>query len=251
MKKMLIIGNELHAIRYINVLIFIDEFELYLLNDSDEANKIIKKYNLNKLDIGETTVDLINSFDYIMFTTPNYFNNKYYNIIKEYNGILLFEKPQLNLFDYEDINCKIYFIHLRKFDDNVLDKKNNNYIEWPNLFNDGMDIYINTLPNVIDFIYGLYENKNISEFKILEFKNENNYIELKVNYYDTFLIKIYNTNEKGKSPMMNKTIIGWPNYYNCINNLAKQIISNNLNYKESIKYEKKYIDIVKKLRGDK
>lgn len=251
MKKVLIIGSDLHAIRYINSLLFVDDLKLFILNDHNKTKEIIEQYNIGELNMESITSGKINSFDYIIYTTPNSFDNKIYNIIKSYKGNLLLEKPQMKISIIKKMNCNIYFIHLRKFNDTIYNEPSNiNYIEWPNLVYDGMDAIINTLPNIIDYISCLYKNEDLDEFCIDKIKRDSNYIEFKVNICDEFMVKIYNTDKKGNYPIMNGLEIKWPNFFICINNLAKEILQDNLSCLNTIKQEQKYINIIKKIRGD-
>lgn len=251
MKKVLIIGNDLHFIRYIESLLFVENLDLFIMLDCNKTNKIINKYNIKELNKNDFD-DKISNFDYIIYTTPNGFNDKVFNTIKKYKGNLFLEKPQFNISLIKKLKCNIYFIHLRKFDDVIYYKlKKINYIEWPNLSNKGMDAFVNTLPNIIDFISCLYKNIIIDNICVDRIKKSTNIVKFRVSVAtDIFIVKIYDTNKTDLCPSMNGMILSWPNFFTCINNFAKNMLQNNISYSDSIKEEEKYINIIEKIRGD-
>lgn len=251
MKKVLIIGNELHAVRYISSLIFVKDIELTILNDSDATNNIKEYYNILELNIENDLFDKINVFDYIIYTIPNGLDINVCNLLKKYRGYLLMEKPQMNIKLLKELKCKTYFIHLRKFCYIIYNKPAEiNYIEWPNLAHEGMDGIINTLPNVVDYINDLYKENKVSKEKIYDIKNDSNSIKFKIDLDEKFYINIYNTKEKNKHPTINGENIEWPNYFECINNLAKEIENDNYYLFNTLEEEIVNIEIINKIRGD-
>lgn len=251
MKKILIIGNELHATRYISSLLFVDEIELTVLRDKNQTNNCSELYNIDEFTITENSDVEINKFNYIIYTVPNGFSKEIYEVLKNYEGCLLLEKPQLDMLIIKKMKCKVYFIHLRNFCETLDNKvRKENYIDWPNLAWDGMDEVINTVPNVLDYINGLYDHEKINDSNIYDIEKFVDYIQFKINLDKKFLIKIYNTKDKTKTPRINGKEIKWPNYFKMINKLGKKIAKEDLSLLNTIEKEQLNINIIKKIRGE-
>lgn len=227
MKKVLIIGNDVHSERYKSVLFFNDNY--------------IVSLNYSKKNINE--------YDYIIFSEPLNFNINIFNLLENYKGILLIEKLQTNINLIEKLKCKIYFIHLRLFDNknkNLL--KKNNYIIWPNLINDKVSKIYNTLPNIFDYIQNEFSLGN--NYKILNMNNKEDNLLLEIDIDKVnFIIEIYDTKNIDEKPKFNNNKINWPNYFNCINNLFDKLSNNKLDFKKSIEIEKKYNKLIKEMEN--
>lgn len=251
MKKLLIVGNELHATRYISSLLFVEEIELSILKDKDQTSNYSRLYNIEEFNTIKNQDVEINEFDYIIYTVPNGFGKDIYELLKNYEGCLLLEKPQLDMLTIKKMKCRTYFIHLRSLC-NTLDNKvgKKNYIDWPNLAWDGMDEIINTVPNVVDYINGLYEHEKINDSNIYDIEKFSDYIQFRIELDKKFLIKIYNTKDKTKVPRINGEKIKWPNYFETINKLGKEIVKGDLSLLNTIEKEQLNINIIKKIRGE-
>lgn len=235
MKKILIIGDDVHTIRYIESLIFNDNLILMLKDIGNNSRIIARKYNIpiyNKNVIDE-------NFDYILYTMPNNFSKKDSEELKKYKGLLLLEKPLLDLSLIECLSCKKYIIHLRNFETNKIKKElqQENYISWPNLINDGMNPLYNTFVNIIDYLDTVIENPN---YELQTYKKTDTTMEviLKVNN-KKFFINIYNTNDLNFKPSINDETIEWPNYFSCINNLFQCIIQEKVDFESTMNREQK------------
>lgn len=251
MKKVLIIGNELHAARYIRSLLFIEEIELSILSDINQISHYGKLYNIDEFNQTETQSFKINKFDYIIYTVPNGFNKKIYKFLQNYEGYLLIEKPQLDMLLIKNMKCKTYFIHLRNFCDTLDNKvENKNYIYWPNLACDGMDGIVNTVPNVVDYLNGLYKHEKIKESNVYDIKKFSDYIQFRIKLDREFFIKIYNTKDKTKIPRINGRKIKWPNYFELINKFGEKIVKGDFSLLNTIEKEQFNINIIKKIRGE-
>lgn len=251
MKKLLILGNELHATRYISSLLFVEEIELFVLKDVDQNINYSELYNIEEFNTIKNQDVEINKFEYIIYTIPNGFNKDIYELLKNYKGCLLLEKPQLDMLTIKKMKCRTYFIHLRSLCNtlaNKVDKKN--CIEWPNLACDGMDEIINTVPNVVDYINGLYKHEKINDSNICNIEKYSDYIQFRIKLDKEFLIKIYNTKDKTKAPRINGEKIKWPNYFETINKLGKKIVKDDLSLLNTIEKEQLDINIIKKIRGE-
>lgn len=225
MKKILIIGNDLHSERYKSVLFFSDNYIVSL----DYSNKNINRY------------------DYIIFSEPLNFNINVFKLLENYKGILLIEKLQTNINLIEKLKCKIYFIHLRLFDNkNKKLLKNNNYIIWPNLVNDKMSKIYNTLPNIFDYVKNEFSLGNNYEIVNMSINTNTLLLEVDIDKVN-FIIEIYDTENVDEKPKFNNDEINWPNYFNCINSLFDKLSNNKLNFKESIQIEKKYNKLIKEM----
>lgn len=227
MKKVLIIGNDVHSERYRTALFFNDNYDVSL------------DYSNNN----------INDYDYIIFSEPLKFNRNIYTLLENYKGILLIEKLQTNINLIEKLKCKIYFIHLRLFDiknKNILSK--NNHIMWPNLINDKMSKIYNTLPNIFDYIQNEFSLGN--KYKILNINNSKDCLLLKIDIDKVnFVIEIYDTKELDEKPKFNNNEINWPNYFNCINNLFNELSNDKIDFQKSIQIEKKYNEFIKEMEN--
>ena len=196
MKKILIIGNDIHALRYRDVLLFRHDCEIY--------------FNEIKLNI--------NDYDCIIFSEPYRFNECYSLLLGEYKNILLLEKSQFDFISVEKLKCKVYYVHLRDFDSNNFDinLEVNNYVKWPNLSNQGMDKIYHTLPNILDFLFNFFDGDRTID--LLGCSKEKKSIKIKVNVCQkNFLINIYDVEVFGELPQINGVDIQWPNYFKCIN----------------------------------
>ena len=245
MKKLLIIGDDIHSIRYITSIIYNDKIDLYILDLNEKTKEIINHYKIKKI----SKEDNINNFDYILYTLPNQFNNNIFDILKNYKNILLLEKPQCNLSLIKKLKSKIYFIHLRYYDKQPnASIKNNNQIIWPNLNKEGMDQIINTLPNIIDYLISINKKDEILIDKV---KNNKDSIEVSFRINSkAFITKIINTDDLDMLPKINNYMIKWPNYFLCISELIEDLLNNKLDYKESIKKEEKIVYLIEKIRGE-
>lgn len=243
MKKLLIIGDDVHTIRYIESLIFNDDLILLLKDIGNDSRIISKKYNIPLYN--KNIID--GNFDYILYTMPNKFSKKDSKELKNFKGLLLLEKPLLDLSLIQGLNCKKYIIHLRKFETNKIKKelKQENYIFWPNLINDGMNPLYNTFVNIIDYLDTIIENPN---YELQTYKNTDTNMEviLKINKKNIF-INIYNTNDLTFQPTINDETIEWPNYFNCINNLFQCINKEKINFESSINSEQKINKLLKEM----
>ncbi len=238
MKKILIIGDDVHSERYICSLLFLDKYELFTFYDNEYNLKV---YNNKK--------ENINDFSYIIYTKPLYFDEKILHLLNNYTGILLIEKLQLQLDLFTDLKCKYYFVHLREFDlfQNKIKFKSENLIKWPNLKYESMDEIYNTLPNILDVLLfnGITINDNIS-LEILSNTNEAKKISVcLLNENLKFNIEIINTKNKSLHPIINGIEIEWPNYFLCIIELIKRLEKQRLDYQMSLNREKKYNKIIK------
>lgn len=246
MKRILIIGNDCHANNYITTLLFNETLKIYYASEHDN-HKLLKNYDkfgiCNYILNGED----INNFDYIIYSTPLTFNDYIYQILKNYKGILLLEKMQIKYQLISSLKCKIYFIHLRDFDRRKKIKlKKHNYIEWPNLTDEGMDPLWHTVPNILDYFNSLISVKN--DFKLVECQSDTRRLKIKLLTNNKILnIKIYKTEDKERIPIVNGVNIEWPNYYECISNLIYDLQNNRLRYKYSKNREKKYLKIIKEM----
>lgn len=251
MKELLIIGDDVHTIRYISSILYNDKIELTIFDYNKKTKEIADHYLIKKINHNDLK-DKINDYDYIIYTLPNSFNKNIFEILKDYKNNLLLEKPQLNIELIKKLNCRVSFIHLRNYDNNNYKQpKQNNNIIWPNLINDGMDPIINTTPNIIDFVILLYKDKKIDKLEVINIKHNNGIdFTLKVNT-QIFNIHIINTNDKELLPKYNEETINWPNYFLCITDFINELLYNNVNFENSIKEEEKINKIIKQIRGDK
>lgn len=243
MKKILIIGDDVHTIRYIESLIFNENLILLLKDIGNDSRMISKKYNVPLYN--KNIID--GCFDYVLYTMPNKFSKKDSEELKSFKGLLLLEKPLLDLSLIECLNCQKYIIHLRKFEANKGKKelKQENYISWPNLLNDGMNPLYNTFVNIIDYLDTIIENPN---YELQTYKNADTNMEviLKTNNKNIF-INIYNTNDLSLQPTINDETIEWPNYFNCINNLFQCIDQEKIDFESLMNREKKLNKLLKEM----
>lgn len=240
MKKVLILGTDIHAEQYINVLLFKENFELFQVDNNFENNDSCVISNKKKI------IDL-NEFYIIIYSTPLRFSNRDFEYLKEYKGILIIEKTQQNFKYIDNLSCKIYIFHLRNFisEDNI-ELGKYNIIKWPNLNNEGMNPLWNVLPNVLDLIKNL--DIDISNIKIIKCIKSGNSIIIDFKASEkNFNIKIYNTNNVNSYVNINKKEIEWPNYFIGIEKIFMEIENNNINYEMSIFQEKKYVEFIKEM----
>ena len=218
--KLLIIGDDIHANRYRDVLFFNSNIEL--------------DYN---------NYENINDYDVIIFSVPYMFNEEWYNKFKDYHNILIFEKCQFEIEKIKDIKAKTYIVHLRDFDENKVEFQKENNIIWPNLINDGMNIIKHTLPNILDLIRNNSNTFNPS-FDSIYFENNSCYIKL-TNDNKVFNVKIENNEAFGKKVELNNEELNWPDYFKCINKMMKKILNDE--YDKSLEIDIKYKSIINEM----
>ena len=113
-----------------------------------------------------------------------------------------------------------------------------------------MDIFVNTIPNILDFVV-LSFGKNVFDLRFSSIKYIDNSVKFEICCEDIiFNVNVFGTNDLEKKPKLNDFVIEWPNYYLCITNFVNMLLNNNLDYDYSIENEKKYVEIVRKMRSD-
>lgn len=224
MKKFLIVGNDIHANRYKDVLLFRDDIEV--------------RFNLLKNDVNE--------FDCIIFAEPYQFDYKWFKFFQNYKKILLLEKCQFELNLIKKLKCSIYFIHLRDYDNSKINVLHNNKIVWPNLKKGKMSKIYHTLPNIFDFIYNLYEGKAKMIIKECISINDKILLTILIND-DSFEVEIQDVKVMGPLPTINGEDIQWPNYFKCINELIDAIMSGEMDFIKSYEREKIYKKLIGKV----
>lgn len=218
--KVLIIGNDIHAKRYKDVLFFRNDLELY--------------YN---------EYENINLYDVIIFSVPFMFDYEWFLKLKYYKNIIIFEKCQFEIELINKLIAKKYIVHLRDFDTNKFKFKKENQIIWPNLINDGMNEIKHTIPNVLDLIRNNTSNFDINVISIN--KEEKSYHIKLENDNKLFCIIINNKEKFGDKVILNKKELNWPDYFKCINIMFDKILSNELD--DSLDIENKYKTIIKEM----
>lgn len=226
MRKILIIGNDIHAYRYRDVLIFRDDCEIY--------------FNCFDIDINE--------YDYVIFSEPYKFDVNWCLKLSDYKNVLILEKCQFDFDNIDLLDCKVYYVHLRDFNKKIIDLELGkiNGVRWPNLSNQGMDKLFHTLPNVLDALFNLL--KTDCEVNLMNCNKEKDSLNIKISISEKiFDIIIYDVQEFGVAPIINGIDIAWPNFFESINGLVDYLFSDKVDYLCSRNREKKYCKFIRKV----
>ena len=217
MSKFLIVGSDVHAIRYIETLMF--DNTIYMYHENNDSKLIY----------------IINSIDLIIIT--NMFQKNLLNFLKYishigYKNKFILEKPlTLSYINAKKIykilkENRIIVAYTRQFYDDInytkIDLKQNMIIKWPNFSFLGIDPIKNTLPHIFDLIFKLFSEN--SDIDIKNIKKENNNYVLYLSTNDIMIkIVLYETNELSKKVEINGIILEWPNYFQVILTMVNKL----------------------------
>lgn len=232
MSKFLIVGSDVHAIRYIETLMF--DNTIYMYHENNDSKLISKKYKIELISNNEL-IYIINSIDLIIIT--NMFQKNLLNFLKYishigYKNKFILEKPlTLSYINAKKIykilkENRIIVAYTRQFYDDInytkIDLKQNMIIKWPNFSFLGIDPIKNTLPHIFDLIFKLFSEN--SDIDIKNIKKENNNYVLYLSTNDIMIkIVLYETNELSKKVEINGIILEWPNYFQVILTMVNKL----------------------------
>lgn len=260
MTNILIIGTEVHAIRYIETYIFRQEVRIDILEINDQCKDIALKYGVKIIN----KVEDYNNYDIIFLTLETIKRNYYIEMIsKQYKGILMLEKPlslsvcEANKLLYLSKNLNLGVVYNRQFETNINKYKKflktKIIIKWPNLSKDKMDPIVNTMANVLDTVFLICGYGEIFELYV-QVKNNDYIINFKLNDIE-IEICIYNTDDLKQKVLINDDVLEWPNYFTTNNNILDNIITKKLDYEQNIEFAmwnvkglNKVVDYIKQRR---
>lgn len=242
MNKILIIGNDIHAIQYIETLMFNNI--IYLYNENIKTVAIAKNYQLNLLN-KQKLFNMINYFEIIIIT--DIFRSDLIDIIRNivlsnYKGKFILEKPLT--FNYNDAkkifdllkNNRVVVAYTRQFynDDNYFKIKLDGdiFIKWPYYSNLGIDPIKNTLPHIFDLIFKIFsKNINLIISDII-LENKDYTFKLLANN-NIITIVLYDTINFEKKVEINNLIFEWPNYFQVISSMVDYVFDEKKSCKEN------------------
>lgn len=235
MELILITGSGVHARQYVEALMFNKNYFLYVFpDDNKECLDTISDYGIDIIRF-ENLKDIFEKISLLIIANKPGKKKNIYELIKkfQYNGNILLEKPvalsRQELFEKEQcLNGNNYFVaYSRQFyKDSIkchfsyLGLKTKQFVNWPNFYKFGIDLFKDTLPHVLDFIL-IVNNNNVP--KIIR----TNYIEGKQleMEFDCFFglvdINIYESDNDECYVTVNGEALEWPNYFFYINEMIE------------------------------
>ena len=240
MTNILIIGNGVHAIRYLETYLFCNDLNVYFYDYNKNSKNIINKYGAKK----ESNIKEINKYDVIFLALPINERKPFLEVLitKKYNGIVLLEKPlSMDYLEAKDIlkrtkKMKLGVIYNRQFEKGIdyskLYYEDNIRIDWPNLARDHIDPIVNTMANILDTLFIIC---GYSIIKNLQIQHDDEYIITFILNKSSIKIKIYDTNNDKDKIKINDKVLEWPNYFETNNNIIKEILSSNYDFESNKK----------------
>jgi len=256
MTNILIVGNDIHAEKYIQSMLFDSNIKLYItIFDEQEETKTREKaleYHCEFIKNSKIQ-EIIKNIECIIFSIPMTVSASDLKLLNDYGykKKIIFEK--LFSTDKEDLiekyktlpNDKLIF-HLRNYDDTMIYLEKKNEISWPCLDNGIMSPIYNVMPNVIDLIN---INDSIDDINIISCKDEDDKLIIELESADKkYTINIITTDDTSELVKINGKSIEWPNYYKIINKVVYSFINNQIDLEKNMNYELKVLEILSNIK---
>lgn len=241
MTNILIIGNGVHAIRYLETYLFCNDLNVYFYKYNKDSKNIINKYGAKT----ESNIEEINKYDVVFLALPIDERDPFLEVLisKNYDGIILLEKPlSMNYLQAKKIlirtkNMKLGVIYNRQFEKEIdyskLYYEDTIIIKWPNLARDHIDPIVNTMANILDTLFIICGYNKIKSLQIKH--DEGNYIVTFRLNKSSIKIKIYDTNDDKDKIKINDKVLEWPNYFETNINIIKEILSSDYDFESNKK----------------
>lgn len=236
--NILIIGNNIHTIRYIESLMFNNKYNLLLLKVDNSVEPISQKYGLKLI---ETSFLYSSISEYNLIILSDMLNINVFDLLKKiissnYKGKFILEKPLTFEYNKSKKITKLleknrYLVaYTRQFYDiNVDFDKERLEIEWPNFYQYKIEPLKNTLPHILDLIFKISDINKYKKIKLVYA------IKLKQNFYikliigkKVYLIRLYDGKNLNELVRINGIAIEWPNYFKIINKMVEIVLSNEI-----------------------
>lgn len=236
--NILIIGNNIHTIRYIESLMFNNKYNLFLLKVDNSIELISQKYGLKLIET-RFLYSSINEYNLIIFS--DMLNINAFGLLKKittshYKGKFILEKPLT--FEYNKSKKIIKLLEKNRYlvaytrqfyDINVDFDEERLKIEWPNFYQHKIDPLKNTLPHILDLIFKISDTDKYKKINLIYAIKVKKifYIKLIIEK-KVYLIRLYEGKNLNELAMINGITMEWPNYFKIINKMVEIVLNDEI-----------------------